>query len=134
MRPITRICRACDTPFETTIDRKEYCTLRCRDAEKRRRRKAKERELAPEHEQHDVRFFACVTNPTVGQLTEYSKLMLLEMTQNKPIQFFGEIPYFTTPSGIVLAEQFGVEPKQWIMQRAEPANDLSSIDVLLGKV
>jgi len=123
----TRICRACDAIFETTTDNKQYCTLRCRDTQKRRRRKAREVELAPEHEQHDERFFTCIKDPTVGQLVEYSKLMLLDMTNDKPIQFLGEVPYWTSPTGIVLAEQFGVEPRQWIMMKLDPVESLSPL-------
>ena len=85
-------------------------------------------------EQFDERFFVCVTNPSVIELTKYAELLNANMTKGKPIQFFGTVPYFVTPNGVVLAEQFGVEPKQWVMQKAEVSNDLSAIDALLGKV
>lgn len=85
-------------------------------------------------EQFDERFFVSVTNPSTLELDKYAELLNDNMTKGKPIQFFGTVPYWTSPAGITLAEQFGVEPKQWIMTKAEPARDLSEIDHLLGKV
>jgi hypothetical protein len=61
------------------------------------------------------RFFAEVPNPTTEQLNVYAELMVKEQTNDKPIRFYGTIPMWTTPNGIVFAEQQGVEPKEWVM-------------------
>lgn len=135
---ISKVCRTCGNTFDSPrYYNKEYCNPRCRRASKHRRETVRTQESALANgdlTKLDSRFFAQVTNPTETQLGKYAELILEGLTHDKPIQFFGNIPYWTSPSGIVLAEQFGVEPKQWIMQRAEPANDLAGIDALLGKV
>jgi len=75
----------------------------------------------------DDRFYTQVTNPTTEQLSKYAQMLLNNATQDKPIQFFGEVPYFVTPTSIVLAEQFGVEPRQWVMMKQDATESLSPL-------
>lgn len=67
----------------------------------------------------DDRFFLQVPNPTPELLTKYAQLILDDATQRKPIQFTGTMPFWTPPNGVMLNEQFGVEPKQWMMLKPE---------------
>lgn len=128
---ISKVCRTCGNTFDSPrYYNKEYCNARCRRGSKHTRETERTREAALANgdlRSLDSRFFAQVTNPTETQLGKYAELILEGLTHDKPIQFFGEIPYWISPSGIVLAEQFGVEPKQWVMMKQDVVESLSPL-------
>lgn len=63
----------------------------------------------------ESRFFAEVENPTTVQLSKYAELMREELTNDKPIRFYGTIPMWQPPDGIIFAEQHGLEKPEWLM-------------------
>jgi hypothetical protein len=45
----------------------------------------------------------------------YAELIVKEQTDDKPIRFYGTIPMWSTPTGVIFSEQQGIEPKEWVM-------------------
>lgn len=125
-----KVCRAagCGKFYETEVASSQYCTLKCRDGEKRRRRKARESELT-RTEQTDNRFFADITNPSVDQLNRFAELIKDELTDNKPIRFSGTVPMWIPPQGVQMVQQQGVEPAEFLMTLKEE----SALDALLQR-
>lgn len=115
-----KVCRAtgCGKLYETEVASSQYCTLKCRDGEKRRRRKLRESELT-RTEQLDNRFFADITNPSVDQLNRFAELIKDELTDNKPIRFVGNVPMWTAPQGIQMVQQQGISPPEFLMTKQE---------------
>ena len=112
------ICTNCGNEFESGSPAARYCTLTCQRRAKALRRTKREAEFKPVELTPDTRFSLSITDPSTKQLDTYAQLILAGDI-NKPVQFFGFIPYWVVPSGITLTEQLGVEPRQWVMMKQE---------------
>ena len=100
-------------PF-TTIDYygKEYCSLRCRNREKRHRHKARDLNLTMKV---DNPYFIEIPNPTIEQLDVYAQMVLKEQTDDKPVRCYGTIPMWVPPHGLIWKQSEGVKPTEWLM-------------------
>lgn len=61
------------------------------------------------------RFFAEVPNPTVMQLDAYAAMVIKERTDDKPVRFYGSIPMWLPPNGLIWKRAEGIEPEEWAM-------------------
>jgi hypothetical protein len=109
----TKICKSCGEPFPA-VDYwgKEYCTLRCRNREKRHRHRARDLNLTMKVES---RYFTEVANPTVAQLDAYATMVLKEQTDEKPVRFFGTCPHWLAPEGVIFVKSEGIDQDEWLM-------------------
>jgi hypothetical protein len=89
----------------------------------------REHKIASGQTLDDPRFFTVRTNPTVNQLDEYAKLILLEMVDNKPIKLVGFVPMWTPPKGVEIVQQQGTKSPEFVMV----ARKESALDALLGR-
>jgi hypothetical protein len=108
-----KVCKSCGTLFPSiSYWGKEYCSLKCRNREKRHRHKARDLNMIPKVESP---YFAEVLNPTVEQLNTYADMIDKEQTNDKPISFTGVIPMWTAPPTVIFNQQQGIDKVQWLM-------------------
>lgn len=109
----TKLCKSCGTPF-VTLDYygKEYCSLTCRNREKRHRHKARDLNLTMKVES---RYFDEIANPSIMQLDAYAEMVRREATNDKPVKFFGTIPMWSPPTGIIFNKSEGIDYDEWLM-------------------
>lgn len=126
---LRKVCPVCGKEFVTTAYyNKIYDTVKCYRRAKNKRRLDREEPVIPKviDEQHEqlieaTRFFAVVHSPTPKQLEDYTKTILLELNDNKPIRITGTIPDWKPPKGVKLVEQYGTNPKEWLLVAHEPS-------------
>ena len=66
----------------------------------------------------ESRFFVEIHNPTLPKLVEMSKLVALEMTNDKPIRFTGAVPMWEAPPEVTFIHQQKLnetDPDEWLM-------------------
>jgi hypothetical protein len=123
-----RVCVKCGEVFESGHPGALYCTVTCQRAMKAQRRAMRDSKI--KHEQivaSESRFFAEVENPTIPQLAKYAELIRDELTQDKPIRFFGTVPMFQPPDGIIFAQQHGLDHVEWLMMHPSMLDSLGPI-------
>jgi hypothetical protein len=132
---LTKICPVCSSEFSTIAHYNQlYCNVKCYRAAKHKRRVDRSNPAVPtkldvlRQDAEASKYFATIYCPTVAQLDNYAKVILLEMNDGKPIRVTGQIPTWKPPKNIILAEQVGVEPKEWNLQFREP----NPLDAILG--
>lgn len=113
------VCAECGNTFESGSPQARYCTLTCQRTSKSKRRALRDAKV--KHEQvvaSESRFFVEVKDPTPPQLSTYADMIAKELTNDKPIRFFGLIPMWPAPEGIVFTQQQKLrekDPDEWIM-------------------
>ena len=118
------ICKCCGRDFKAPrYYNKEYCSVTCRRRYKAQRAVARDRESGiitrVAEQKLDDRFFVVSNNPSTIELDKYAELTSSGLTKDKPIRLTGTMPFWTPPNDIMIVEQQGIEPKEWIMVKKE---------------
>lgn len=131
---LIKICPTCGKEFDTIAYYNQvYCTVQCYRRAKTQRRIDRSKpdtktklEERREHILNAEAYFATTYCPTVKQLDDYAKVILLEMNGGKPIRVTGSIPEWRPPKNIAIVEQVGVTPREWLMvaRESSPLDDL----------
>jgi hypothetical protein len=61
------------------------------------------------------RYFDEIPNPSTAQLDTYAKMILCEETDDKPIRFYGSMPMWTPPEGVIFNKSLGIDYDEWLM-------------------
>jgi len=113
------VCAECGEFFESGSPQARYCTLTCQRTAKSKRRALRDAKI--HHEQivaSESRFFTEVENPTIPQLSTYADMVAKELTNDKPIRFYGIVPMWSAPDGVIFSQQQKLregDPNEWLM-------------------
>lgn len=116
---LTKICRMCGSEFQSpSYYGKKYCTTKCRRRAKNLRESGRTPAEVVKQMTKDERYFTVVDDPTNVQLDKYAELVLMEMTDGKPVCFTNTNIMWTPPQGLIWQlqqKQEPTEPDTWVM-------------------
>lgn len=116
---VSKVCRMCGTMFQSPrYYGKMYCTAKCRRRAKNLRESGRAPEEVVKQMTQDERFFKIVDSPTNVQLDVYSRLILDEMTDDKPVAFTNLAIMWKPPEGLIWQHQQKAndnDPDTWVM-------------------